>query len=82
MTTTPGFISPPAYTSLPADGLRLLWNDEFDAPKGTPPDPAKWRYDLGGKGWGNQEYQYYTDDPENAAQDGEGNLVITRNNFV
>ncbi len=77
MTTDPRSIVPPAYTSRAADSLRLLWNDEFDAPDGTPPDPAKWRYDLGGKGWGNQEHQYYTDDGENAVQDGNGNLVIT-----
>ena len=77
MTIDPRSIHPPTYTSLAADRLQLLWHDEFDSPKGSPPDPEKWRYDLGGKGWGNQEHQYYTDDRENAAQDGCGNLVIT-----
>ena len=70
-------LSPPTYTTLPAERLGLLWNDEFDAPEGTPPDAAKWGYDLGGEGWGNQEYQYYTDRPENAVQDGNSSLVIT-----
>jgi beta-glucanase (GH16 family) len=28
-------------------------------------------------GWGNGEFEYYTANPENAATDGEGNLVIT-----
>ena len=31
----------------------------------------------GKNGWGNEERQYYTDDPDNAATDGNGNLVIT-----
>jgi beta-glucanase (GH16 family) len=77
MPTTFPPISPPAYTALPADSLRLLWNDEFDGPEGTPPDPAKWGYDLGGKGWGNQEYQYYTNQLQNAAQDGNSSMAIT-----
>jgi beta-glucanase (GH16 family) len=55
----------------------LTWSDEFDAAAGTPPDPAKWRYDIGGSGWGNNELQYYTDSTSNAAHDGSGNLVIT-----
>jgi beta-glucanase (GH16 family) len=65
------------------DGWGLAWADEFDEPAGTPPNPANWAYELGdttpdGKnGWGNEERQYYTDDPANAATDGEGNLVIT-----
>ena len=64
-------------------GWSLAWADEFDDPAGTPPDPANWAYELGdttpdGKnGWGNEELQYYTDDPDNAATDGNGNLVIT-----
>ena len=62
-------------TELPG-GWKLIWNDEFDAPAGSQPDPAKWMFDLGGVGWGNQEWQYYTDQPENAATDGAGSLVI------
>jgi len=31
---------------------QLVWSDEFNGPIGTPPDPAKWNYDLGGGGWG------------------------------
>ena len=26
---------------------------------------SKWAYDLGGGGWGNNELQTYTDDPQN-----------------
>jgi beta-glucanase (GH16 family) len=64
------------------DGWELAWADEFNEPVGTPPNPANWAYELGdttpdGKnGWGNEELQYYTDDPENASTDGNGNLVI------
>ena len=64
-------------------GWNLAWGDEFNDPAGTPPNPANWAYEIGdttpdGKnGWGNEELQYYTDDPDNAATDGNGNLVIT-----
>ena len=61
----------------------LAWSDEFDGPAGAPPNPANWTYEIGdvtpdGKnGWGNEELQYYTDDPDNSSTDGNGNLVIT-----
>lgn len=56
----------------------LVWADEFNGPVGTLPDPAKWGYDLGtgSNGWGNNEWQTYTNRPQNASLDGEGNLVI------
>ncbi|MDJ0959802.1 MAG: carbohydrate binding domain-containing protein [Acidimicrobiia bacterium] len=65
------------------DGWTLAWADEFNESAGTPPNPANWVYEIGdttpdGKnGWGNEELQYYTDDPANAQTDGNGNLVIT-----
>lgn len=55
----------------------LRWSDEFDAAAGTPADPRYWTYETGGWGWGNDELQYYTDSTDNAAHDGEGNMVIT-----
>jgi beta-glucanase (GH16 family) len=55
---------------------RLVWHDDFDGPANSPPDPAKWTYDLGQTGWGNAELENYTRSTENAFQDGEGNLVI------
>ncbi|MEZ4709847.1 MAG: family 16 glycosylhydrolase [Caldilineaceae bacterium] len=64
-------------------GWSLVWSDEFDEPAGTPPNPANWSHEIGdvtpdGKdGWGNEERQYYTDDPANAATDGNGNLALT-----
>jgi beta-glucanase (GH16 family) len=55
----------------------LTWSDEFNAAAGTAPNSAKWRYDIGGGGWGNSELEYYTNRTQNAAHDGAGNLVIT-----
>jgi beta-glucanase (GH16 family) len=54
----------------------LAWSDEFSAPDGSSPDPTKWTYDLGGKGWGNHELESYTNRPENAHIE-RGYLVIT-----
>lgn len=42
----------------------LIWAEEFNVDGA--PDPARWGYDLGGGGWGNNEQQYYTSRPENA----------------
>src|SRR4029077_16232358 len=53
---------------------KLVWSDEFD---GKEIDRSKWDYDLGNgfydyeanawiSGWGNNELEYYTRDPENA----------------
>jgi beta-glucanase (GH16 family) len=55
----------------------LTWSDEFNGAAGSAPDGSKWRYDIGGSGWGNNEQQYYTNSTRNAAMDGAGNLVIT-----
>jgi beta-glucanase (GH16 family) len=52
------------------------FQDEFDGPAGSPPDPARWCYDLGAGGWGNNELQTYTDNPRNVFQDGRSHLVI------
>src|SRR6266849_1886228 len=55
---------------------KLVWSDEFNDPAGTPPDPAKWNFDLGGGGWGNGEAETYTNSSNNVFQDGLGHLVI------
>ena len=76
---TAGPTAPPsAPPSIDPGAWELAWSDEFDGPAGSPPDPATWGYDLGDgsaaglQGWGNQERQWYTDDPRNAATDGDG----------
>lgn len=42
-----------------------LWNDEFD---GDAIDSEKWSFEIGtgASGWGNNEWEYYTDRSENA----------------
>ncbi|MCO5204676.1 MAG: family 16 glycosylhydrolase [Anaerolineae bacterium] len=67
----------------PPDEWVMVWSDEFNTPAGTPPDPTKWTHEIGdgtlndNPGWGNAEFEFYTDDPANASTDGDGNLVIT-----
>jgi beta-glucanase (GH16 family) len=63
--------------TLPDRKWELVWSDDFNGTAGTAPDPAKWTYDLGGGGWGNGEFQTYTNRPENVSLDGDGKLVIT-----
>jgi beta-glucanase (GH16 family) len=60
----------------PGGKWTLAWSDEFSSPDGSTPDTKKWTYDIGGKGWGNQELEYYTKRKENARIE-NGSLVIT-----
>jgi beta-glucanase (GH16 family) len=59
-----------------AYGLSLAWNDEFDGPARSTPDPQKWGYDVGAGGWGNGELEDYTNSPDNAGLTGNGFLRI------
>ncbi|BDU71870.1 glycoside hydrolase family 16 protein [Mesoterricola silvestris] len=54
----------------------LSWSDEFSGADGSAPDAAKWAFDTGGNGWGNNELETYTSRPANA-QIQSGNLVVT-----
>ncbi|HPU57416.1 MAG TPA: glycoside hydrolase family 16 protein, partial [Verrucomicrobiota bacterium] len=56
-------------------GWTLVWADEFDQPDGSSPDSAKWTFDIGATGWGNNEWQYYTSRTNNARIE-NGCLVI------
>ncbi|MCC3151757.1 glycoside hydrolase family 16 protein [Hymenobacter sp. BT770] len=79
-TFTPGPITPPTPPAPVAnedarnyaDYTDLVWSDEFDA--GTL-DATKWKYDLGGGGWGNNELETYTNSTDNVFLSG-GNLTI------
>ncbi len=63
-----------------ANDWKLVWSDEFE---GKEIDRSKWDFDLGNgfydynakqwiNGWGNEELQYYTREPENAfVKDGQ-----------
>lgn len=55
------------------DGWNTVWHDEFD---GAELDRSNWTFDIGGNGWGNAEWEAYTDKPENVRVE-EGMLVIT-----
>ena len=61
-----------AQTSTDTEKWTATWADEFDGDK---IDKTKWAFDIGNgfaggdgvwiSGWGNDELQYYTDEPEN-----------------
>ncbi|MGL6075767.1 MAG: glycoside hydrolase family 16 protein [Fimbriiglobus sp.] len=69
---------------------KQVWSDEFD---GKEIDKAKWDFDLGNgyyhydanqwiSGWGNEELQYYTKEPENASvQDGMLSIRAIKESF-
>ncbi len=61
------------YESL---SYELVWSDEFDY-EGKP-DPAKWGYDIGGGGWGNNELQYYTNGDNASVGDGVLTIELRR----
>lgn len=58
-----------------AEKWKLTWSDEFDGASGSRPDPTKWKFEVGGNGWGNHELEYYTDRAENARVE-QGKLII------
>ena len=76
-TATPTATPTPTPTATPTPGWQLVWQDEFELPAGSPIDATKWKHDIGGGGWGNNELQSYTNLTTNAAHDGQGRFVIT-----
>jgi beta-glucanase (GH16 family) len=50
----------------------LVWQDEFDGPE---INMEYWTHELGGNGWGNAEWEYYTNAATNSFIE-EGKLVI------
>ena len=53
-------------------GWVLIWQDEFE---GSSIDTSFWGYELGCSGWGNNEWEEYTNSTDNAFIE-NGNLVI------
>ena len=51
----------------------LIWSDEFS---GTSLNTGNWSYEFGNGGWGNNEWQYYTNASENI-EVSDGSLMIT-----
>lgn len=62
-----GYITPENYA-----GWTRIWEDEFN---GTQIDPNNWTHELGDHGWGNNELQNYTNNPDNSYIS-DGKLII------
>jgi beta-glucanase (GH16 family) len=72
-----------AQSSQSAKPWKLVWSDEFDRPNGSAPTPKHWRIELGGKGWGNQELETYTNRAQNVSiQDGMLVIKALKENFT
>lgn len=68
----------PSLVDTPADPT-AFWSDEFN---GTALDQTKWSYEIGNSGWGNNEFQYYTDRTDNAfVKDGFLHIVAKKEDF-
>ena len=69
-----------SLVATPASGppvdFELVWEDEFNVDGA--PNPNNWNIETGygNGGWGNNEWQLYTDSPDNVRVE-KGNLVIT-----
>jgi len=62
---------------------RWVWSDEFTGTNGPAVDTTKWGFDIGGKGWGNNELQTYTDRTTNAfVRNGLLNIKVLREKFT
>jgi len=59
-------------TPLSYPGHDLVWQDEFD---GNSLNLSDWTHELGASGWGNEEWQFYTDREENSYVS-DGRLII------
>ncbi|HXI61180.1 MAG TPA: hypothetical protein VNF70_00660, partial [Pyrinomonadaceae bacterium] len=56
ITLVGNFFSPaPTICAAKSAAWNLAWSDEFNGPAGSAVDPTKWTFDVGGKGWGNNE---------------------------
>src|SRR5450631_751455 len=68
--------SPPAAPSAGGAGGNYIFQDEFDGPAGSGPDPAKWTPQT----WQDDVFPpvdgIYRDDRQNVFQDGNSSLVL------
>lgn len=71
-TSVPPTLLPSPTAEWERTGWQMVWQDEFDGPE---LNLQNWTFDIGGGGWGNQEWQAYTSRPENVRVE-EGMLVI------
>lgn len=70
------FTTSPPNSGFQSEFNDLVWEDNFDVDGA--PDPASWTFDLGNgvNGWGNNEVQNYTNNPDNVIVE-DGMLKIT-----
>ncbi len=77
----------PTPITVPPPGYSLVWSDEFDGAIGSAPNASNWTYDIGNgtNGWGNFEYENYTNSTDNAqiisdpnATDGKALAIIAK----
>jgi beta-glucanase (GH16 family) len=63
--------------TIPSADYKLIWSEEFNQ-ESTELDPTKWNIEegYGQDGWGNDEWQLYTNSQENVRVE-DGNLIIT-----
>jgi beta-glucanase (GH16 family) len=71
-----GSAAAPVSPATAAVAPSYTFDDEFTGSAGTRPT-AKWSYQTGGSGWGNNEVQQYTDRAANAQLDGGGHLALS-----
>src|SRR5215203_981152 len=75
---TPTPVPSPVPTDAPiwdrAD-WNIIWHDEFD---GAELNRQNWTFDIGGNGWGNQEWEYYSDRSENVRLEDEMLVIEAR----
>lgn len=57
------------------DNATLVWSDEFD---GTDLDTSKWKFEFGDHGWGNNEWQNYTDAGSTEVSDGSLKIIANK----
>ncbi|MDX3854555.1 family 16 glycosylhydrolase [Streptomyces sp. AK02-01A] len=68
--------APEPRTATAAAAAAVTFSDDFNGPAGAGVDGGKWQLETGDN-VNNHERQYYTSGNQNAALDGQGNLVIT-----
>ena len=74
---TVGSIGAAVTTAAPAaHAADTAFSDEFNGAAGSSPSTSNWNFETGGGGWGNNEWQTYTNSRQNSYLDGNGRLVI------
>ncbi|MFE1961601.1 family 16 glycosylhydrolase [Streptomyces sp. NPDC059479] len=76
LTASPAGAAPAPDASSDASIAAVTFSEDFNGPAGSAVDGGRWQIETGDN-VNNHERQYYTAGNNNAALDGQGNLVIT-----